>query len=63
MKIRHDWIRLKYDVNPNQMICERCGKMFEMPIGGISFNMMLGIMGGFAKDHIHCKVKAEVKRL
>lgn len=54
---KYPWIIIKYDVNPNIMICERCKKEQSFPEGTMSINFMIGIMDLFAKIHKKCKIR------
>ena len=53
-----DWVRLKYDVSPNEMVCERCGHtaLAPMPCG---FKEAEAMMTAFYKIHKNCKPKKE----
>lgn len=59
----YDWIVLKYDVQPNVMICERCGDKQVMPEGSIRFSIMEALLNAFMKLHKNCKqrIKEEEK--
>lgn len=52
---KYPWIVLKYDVNPNQLICERCGKLQVLPEGSMSFDMLEAMVNCFLKLHKRCK--------
>ena len=58
--VKHDWIVLKYDVYPNQLICERCNQKMEMPQQPIPINVYMAMLKAFGKDHKKCKVKQNV---
>ncbi len=51
-----EWIFLKYDVQPNLFICERCGDTFpiQTPCSG---KMMIAVGDAFNKQHKRCKHK------
>lgn len=57
IEVANSWIVLKYDVNPNEMVCERCKGKQVLPEGPISVNMLLAMMKSFQKSHKHCKLK------
>jgi hypothetical protein len=49
-----EWVKYKYDVKPNEMICERCGRtaLAPMPCG---FKEAIAMMNAFAKIHNKCQ--------
>lgn len=59
MNAKHPWIILKYDVNPNECICERCGGKQVMPEGSMHIDMMIAIMKAFMRMHKTCKEKTK----
>lgn len=54
---KYDWIRLKYDVQPNIMICERCNNSQVMPEGFINIAIMQSLTNTFIKLHKNCEKK------
>ena len=53
---KHNWIVLKYDVNPNELLCTRCNKIQVMPEGSMPIDIYIVIVNAFAKLHKKCKV-------
>jgi len=53
--MKKEWLFLKYDVNPNVLICQRCKKEQVMPEGSTPINIFLAIMKSFNKIHRKCK--------
>jgi len=58
-KIKNEWVVLKYDVQPNEFVCERCGDKQVMPQGSIRFSMFEAIGNAFMKIHKKCKPKPQ----
>lgn len=54
MTKKHEWIFLKYDVQPNLMICERCGEKVLAPMP-CKISTAIEMFKGFAKAHKKCK--------
>jgi len=52
---KYSWIVLKYDCNPNKLICERCKEEQVMPEGSIKFSIFTAIGDAFTKAHKNCK--------
>ena len=48
-----EWIFLKYDVQPNLFICERCGDSFPIQTP-CSSKMMIAVGEAFTKQHKRC---------
>jgi hypothetical protein len=57
---KYDWIKLKYDVNPNELICERCGDKQVMPEGSMRFSIFTAIGDAFTKQHKKCSIPTSV---
>jgi hypothetical protein len=53
--MKKDWIKLKYDVSPNVLICERCKQEVQMPDAPTPISIFLAIMKEFGRLHRHCK--------
>jgi hypothetical protein len=49
-----EWVFLKYDVQPNLFVCERCGDSFPIKTP-CSAKMMIAVGDAFMKQHKHCK--------
>lgn len=56
---KYDWIVLKYDVTPNQWICERCGEKITSP-APCKIDTAIEMSKGFLKVHKKCKEKEDV---
>jgi len=54
-KISYDWIVLKYDVAPNRLICERCGREQVLPEGSMPSRIFVAIGDAFTVIHKRCK--------
>ena len=55
---RRDWVKLKYDVSPNKLICERCGHTREMPtVTGRSLYLdeFAALLNAFGRMHWNCE--------
>ena len=54
---KYPWIILKYDVNPNVLVCERCGDKQVLPEGSMRFYMFNAIGDAFTNSHKDCEKK------
>jgi len=46
-------------VQPNIMICERCGDQQVMPEGTMRFSTLQGLLKTFEEDHENCEEKTK----
>ena len=53
----YDWLVIKYDVQPNVFLCERCNMTYAFSTP-CSFKMLDSMMTAFISDHKKCKVKS-----
>lgn len=56
MKKIPEWIILKYDVTPNQYVCQRCGARREVYLPA-TIDDFVKQGEAFAESHKHCKDK------
>ena len=59
-QMRRDWIVLKYDVSPNELVCERCGGRQVMPAGPIPTRIFIAIGDAFKQIHKNCKEERQL---
>lgn len=55
MPAKYPWIRLKFDVTPNELICNRCGQVQPFPEGNPFLYTVEAILKSFGKVHKNCK--------
>jgi hypothetical protein len=53
----YNWIVVKYDVEPNKLVCERCGKTKDLPPSPFRSSEFLAIGKEFEDIHKNCKEK------
>ena len=51
---KYDYIKIKYDVQPNEMICEKCNDKQVMPEGSMRFSIMQSLLNAFYRLHKKC---------
>ena len=58
-KTKFDWIVLKYDVQPNEFVCERCKRRQPLPDGALAISIFEAMGNAFTKIHKRCTLNTE----